>query len=100
MIATRRTVRWSTQPTDFASIIDGRGLKALWSNGTALASGDLEDLPRSTSPWLELTEHEAEALAVRCDSCGRLLAGADLINGYCLPCRRAVVVPSRWERQT
>ena len=58
MIQHRRTVRYDTIHNRNA-IVDGRGLKDLWVSGNLIASGDREDLPATTEPWVEVSVREA-----------------------------------------
>ena len=55
MIQYTNTVRYGNLK-DRPAIIDGRGFKALWVTGDLIASGDQEDLPPTSEPWVEVSE--------------------------------------------
>lgn len=58
MTQRRGTVRYDTISNRDA-IVEGRGDKALWVSGNLIASGDQEDLPAVTEPWVEVSVREA-----------------------------------------
>ena len=59
MIQRTGTVRYDSL-RNRAEIINGRGLQHLWvCDRVVIASGDKEDLPLTTEPWVEVSERQA-----------------------------------------